>query len=196
MAGAPTEQEVQQYLEARIETAVRELLYGNAGGNQNPRSEDVFPPTTGEHVHIAYGYAQSIRDDPDCPVLQYEGEAAAITGATPGGPKKWHNPDEPATIRGQWGQYFSIEANPEQTWEHIFNDNAGERPVMPRVWRGDVTGPRQTTDETYAKADNESRSAKRDLFLLAGRTDPEWGIGKRPNKMHGAHESSKRRHGI
>ena len=83
MAGAPTEQEVQQYLEARIETAVRELLYGNAGGNQNPRSEDVFPPTTGEHVHIAYGYAQSIRDDPDCPVLQYEGEAAAITAATP-----------------------------------------------------------------------------------------------------------------
>ena len=158
MAG-PTEAEVNQYLEDGIEAAVRGLL------GPNLRSENIFTVPTGEDPHIAKGYAQCIRDDPECQIIHYEENIAA---STPKGPNNWHSTNDQATTMGQWNQDFSYEASHEYTWEYIFNNNVGERPTMPRVWRGDMTGPNQDPQERQAKADNDCMAAKRDLYCWLG----------------------------
>ena len=134
-ANGPTAAEIHQFLEDGIETAVKNLV-----GERFLRNEDIFEIPTGEDAHIALGYAKCIRDDPTCQILHYEGN---INTKTPKGPKRWHASNDPDTTRGQWNQEFSHEANAGYTWEHIFGGNGGERPTMPKVWRGDVTGPNQ-----------------------------------------------------
>ena len=157
-AHGPTTAEIRQFLEDGIETAVKTFV-------GFLRNEDIFEIPTGEDAHIALGYAKCIRDDPTCQILHYEGN---INAKTPKGPKRWHASNDPDTTRGQWNQEFSIEANPGHTWEYIFEGNGGERPIMPKVWRGDITGPNQNPQERKTKADNDCMAAKRDLYCWLG----------------------------
>ena len=96
MAGrttGPTEAEVRQFLEDGIEAAVKREV-----GERHLRNENIFDAPTGDDEHIALGYAENIRTDPECPVLHYEED---IDGKTPKGPIRWHGANDLATTMGQ-----------------------------------------------------------------------------------------------
>ena len=63
-------------------------------------------------VNIHTGYAQIIRDDPNCRMLEWEENIAA---QTPGGP----GPQVPGDANyqpGQWGQEFRIDLSADHRW--------------------------------------------------------------------------------